>query len=235
MSAAYTDEHLENSQNGILSNYGAAIHDEGADAHHQRRLLARHPGRMAPRLRGGIDVNGDGDANDAFIVPQGFEAFNTVTERQRIGVNGSFQWKITDSLELTADGFFTRQNQHDHIAGVQQQDINWQAAEFVPGASRDTGTTIKGPDGGTYHLNTVQIYDYDLGDFFVLFPDNHYVSQSQDYNAELKWDDGRKVQADCAAASTARPTRITIRATPSFSPSNGEQWEPGGIGHYPDR
>ena len=231
LSGAYTDEHLSNSQNGILSNYGATYHDEGADA--------LTTGGFSPATRphgkavaGGIDVNGDGDANDAFIVPQGFEAFNTVTERQRLGINGSAQWKISDSLELTGDGFFTRQDQHDHIAGVQMQDINWQAAEFVPGQSRDTGAIVTGPDGGSYHLNTVQTYDYDLGDFSSYSQNNKYLSQSQNYNIQLKYDNGGRLKLNLRGIY-GKAFQDYDQSYVQFSPSNGQQWEAGGIGRYP--
>ncbi|WBO21278.1 TonB-dependent receptor [Sphingomonas abietis] len=231
LSAAYTDEHLSNSQNGILSNYGATYHDEGADATTTGGFSPSNRPHGTP-VAGGIDINGDGDANDAFIVPQGFEAFNTVTERQRLGINGSAQWRISDSLELTADGFFTRQDQHDHIAGVQQQDINWQAAEFVPGASRDTGAIVTGPDGGSYHLNTVQVYNYDLGDFSSYSQNNRYLSQSQDYNIQLKYDNGGRFKASLRGIY-GKAFQNYDQSYVQFSPSNGLQWEAGGIGRYP--
>jgi TonB-dependent receptor len=231
-SAAYSDTHLENSQVGILSNYGATYHNEGtADA--------RSTGGFSPAIRphgtavaGGIDVNGNGNSNDAFIVPQGFEAFNTITQRQRLGINGSAQWKMTDSLELTVDGFYTHQTQYNHTAGVQQQDINWQAAEFVPGTSRNTGATIVGSDGRTYNINTTQVYNYDLGDFSSYAQTDKYVSQSQDYNAELKFDNGGRFKATLRGIY-GKASQSYDQSYAQFSPSNGLQWEPGGIGHYP--
>lgn len=231
VSGAYSDEHLSNSQVGILSNYGATIHDEGADATSTNGFSpANRPHGTA--VAGGIDVNGDGDASDAFIVPQGFEAFNTVTQRQRLGINGSFQWKINDNLELTADGFFTHQTQYNLTSGVQQQDINWQAAEFVPGASHDTGQMITGPDGGSYHLNTVQSYNYDLGDFSSYAQTDKYVSQSQDYNLQLKWNDGDRLTVTLRGIY-GKAYQNYDQSYAQFSPSNGQQWEAGGIGRYP--
>lgn len=232
VSAAYTNENLSNSENGMLRNYGATIHDEGSDATSTNGFspVTRPHGQA---VSGGIDVNGDGDAGDAFIVPQGFDAFHTVTQRKRLGINGSFQAKLSDSLQFTADGFFTRQTQYNHIAGFQQQDINWQAAEFVPGQSTDTGVKIKGPDGGTYDLNTTQVYDYDLGDFSSYSQNDHYLSQSQNYNAELKWDNGGPFTATLRGLY-GKAKQNYDQSYAQFSPSNGLQWEPGGIGHYPD-
>ena len=231
VSAAYTDENLANSQNGILNNYGATIHDEGADATTTQGFSpATRPHGTA--VAGGVDVNGDGDANDAFIVPQGFDAFNTITQRKRLGINGSVQAKLSDSLSFTADGFYTHQTQYNHTAGFQQQDINWQAAEFVPGQSTDTGAMITGPDGGTYHLNTTQVYDYDLGDFSSYSQNDHFVAQSQNYNAELKWDNGGPFTATVRGIY-GKAKNTYDQSYAQFSPSNGLQWEPGGVGHYP--
>jgi TonB-dependent receptor len=232
VSAAYANNHLANSQNGILSAYGATYHNEGtADATSTQGFSpAVRPHGKA--VAGGIDVNGDGDANDAFIVPQGFSAFNTVTNRQRLGLNGSAQWKMTDSLQLTVDGFYTHQKQYNHTAGIQQQNINWQAGEFVPGASRNTGATVTGSDGRTYDINTTQVYDYDLGDFSSYAQTDKYVSTSQDYNAELKFDNGGPLKLSLRGVY-GKARQSYDQSYAQFSPSNGLQWQPGGIGHYP--
>jgi TonB-dependent receptor len=143
---------------------------------------------------------------------------------------------LGDSLEFTADGFFTRQTQYNHIAGFQQQDINWQAAEFVPGQSTDTGVTVPiTVDNVThdYNLNTTQIYNYDLGDFSSYSQNDHYLSQSQNYNAELKWDNGGPFTATVRGIY-GKAKQNYDQSYAQFSPSNGLQWSPGGIGHYPD-
>jgi len=227
VSAAYSDVRLANLHNGIQESYGATLHNEGtADA--------TSSGGFSPAIRphgqavaGGIDVNGDGDANDAFIVPQGFTAWDKINERKRLGINGSFQWKINDALTLTADGFFTRQNEYDRTAGLQMQDVNWQAAEFVPGQSRDTRAVVNG-----YHVNTTQVYDYDLGNFDSYAQLDHYKSQSQNYNAELKWDNGGRFKATLRGIY-GKAYQDYDQSYTQFSLSNGTQWEPGGVGHYP--
>lgn len=232
VSAAYTNEHLANSQNGFLSNYGATYHNEGtADAKSTGGFSPTFRPRGTP-VANGVDINGDGDANDAFIVPQGFEAFNTITERQRLGLNGSAQWKMTDSLELTVDGFYTHQRQYNHTSGIQQQNINWQAGEFQPAASRDTGAHVTGSDGRVYDINTTQVYDYDLGDFSSYAQTDKYVSQSQDYNAELKFDDGGPLKLSVRGIY-GKARQNYDQSYVQFSPSNGLQWQPNGVGHYP--
>jgi len=227
VSAAYSDVRLANLHNGIEEGFGATLHNEGlADA--------TSNGGFSPAIRphgkavaGGIDVNGDGDANDTFIVPQGFTAWNKIDERKRLGINGSLQWKISDALTLTGDGFFTRQTEYDRTAGLQMQDVNWQAAEFVPGKSRDTGTVVNG-----YHVNTTQVYDYDLGNFDAYSQLDRYKSQSQNYNAELKWDNGGPFKATLRGIYGKAHQDYDSSYT-QFSLSNGMQWQPGGVGHYP--
>jgi TonB-dependent receptor len=227
ISAAYSDVRLANLHNGIQEGYGATLHNEGlADA--------TSNGGFSPPTRphgsaaaGGIDVNGDGDANDAFIVPQGFTAWNKINERKRLGINGSLQWKISDALTLTGDGFFTHQTEYDRTAGIQMQDVNWQAAEFTPGQSRDTGTVVNG-----YHVNTTQAYDYDLGNFDSYAQLDRYRSQSQNYNAELKWDNGGRFKATLRGIY-GKAHQDYDQSYTQFSLSNGVQWQPGGVGHYP--
>ncbi len=104
-----------------------------------------------------------------------------------------------------------------------------------PGQSRNTGrqvTLTSGNISRAYDLNTTQIYNYDLGNFDSYSQNDRYKSQSQNYNVELKYDNGRPLQG-----SGARHLRQRLTATrpklPAFSPSNGAQWQPGGIGHYP--
>jgi TonB-dependent receptor len=232
VSAAYSNVRLSNSHTGIQEGYGAALHNEGlADA--------TSSGGFSPAIRphgtpvaGGLDVNGDGDSNDAFIVPQGFTGWNKINQRQRLGINGSAQWKINDALTLQGDAFFTKQDEHDRTAGFQMQNVNWQAAEFVPGQSRDTGATAVGSDGRTYNINTTQVYNYDLGNFDSYSQNDRYRSQSQNYNLELKYDNGGPFKASLRGIY-GKAHQYYDQSYMQFSLSDGRQWEPGGIGHYP--
>jgi TonB-dependent receptor len=225
--AAYSNVRLSNSHNGIQEGYGAALHNEGtADATSTNGFSPANRPHGKP-VAGGIDVNGDGDANDAFIVPQGFTGWNKINQRERLGINGSAQWKINDALELTADGFFTSQDEHDRTAGFQMQDVNWQAAEFVPGKSRDTGAIVNG-----YHVNTTSVYNYDLGSFDSYAQTDRYKSQSQNYNLELKYDNGGPFKGSLRGIY-GKAYQNYDQSYAQFSLSDGQQWQPGGIGHYP--
>ncbi|WP_236701734.1 MULTISPECIES: TonB-dependent receptor [unclassified Sphingomonas] len=242
VSGAYSNLHLSNSHNGIQEGYGAALHNE------QFNTAANPTGDVnlssgfspANRPKGtivgtGRDVNGDGDSNDAFIVPQGFTAWDKVNQRERIGINASAQWEISDALTLNADAFFTRQNENDRTAGIQMQNVNWQAAEFVPGQSRNTGSIVSLSNGGVtrdYDLNTTQVYNYDLGNFDSYAQNDRFKSQSQNYNVELKYDNGGRFKASLRGIYGKAYSNYD-QSYLQFSPSNGAQWQPGGIGHYP--
>jgi len=63
------------------------------------------------------DINGDGDLNDAYQSFQGHQASNKFIERERLGVNASFQTELTDSLTVTADVFYTQMEENQRSAG----------------------------------------------------------------------------------------------------------------------
>jgi len=235
LGAAYADVKLANLRNGIQDGYGAGFHTEAtADALSCGGFSPTAPvcSGNAPRPRGravagGIDVNGDGDANDGFMTPQAFTAWDRVTQRKRLGLNGSFQAELSDALELTGDAFFTRQTQNDRTAGFQMQAVNWQAADYLPTVSRDTGIVSNG-----VNVNTVQAYDYQLGNFDSYSENNRIKSQSQNYNLQLKFDQGGPFRATLRGIY-GKATQKRDNSYLQYSLSNGQQWQPGGIGNYP--
>lgn len=74
-----------------------------------------------------VDATFDGDSDDVFYSFQGHQAGNQFLERDRLGVNGSFQWQISDAIQLTGDVFYTDmeefRTQSSFIASMA-----WQAA-----------------------------------------------------------------------------------------------------------
>ncbi len=247
LSGAYSNLRLSNSHNGIQEGYGATLHNEqfNTDANPTGDVNLGSGFSPTNRPKGtivgsGRDVNGDGDSNDAFIVPQGFTAWDKVNQRERIGINASAQWEISDALTLNADAFFTRQNEHDRTAGIQMQNVNWQAGEFTPGQSRDTGAIVTQtannsagvPVSRDYNLNTTQVYNYDLGNFDSYAQNDHYKSQSQNYNLELKYDNGGRFKATLRGIY-GKAYQNYDQSYLQYSLSNGAQWQPGGVGHYP--
>lgn len=233
VSAAYSDVDLANSYSGIQRDYGGRLSNESiADASGGNGFRGGDPTRGTTIFAAdgvtpiGVDVNGDGDANDAFFTPQAHTGWQRVTSRERLGLNASFQARLTDALELTGDAFFTDQTQYDRTAGFQFQAANWQGADYVPGVSRDTGAVV-----GGYNLNTVQQYDYTLQNFDSYSDLARRESQSLNLNLELKFDNGGPFTGRIRALYGEAENNLD-NSYLQFSLTDGVQWF-GGLGNYP--
>ncbi|WP_375271204.1 TonB-dependent receptor [Sphingomonas sp.] len=232
-SASYADLDLANSFRGI-QDYGIALRNEGGSATSpgdfavgNNGVSRGRPVRNAGGTIIGYDVNGDGDANDAFITPQAHTAWNRITSRDRFGANASLQFEINDALRLTADGFYTRQTQYDRTAGFQFQAVDWQSAPYLPTKSRDTGAVV-----GGYNLNTVQTYAYDLPNFDSYSETFRTKSESQNYNLQLDWKPSDTFKATVRGIY-GKASRERDQAYTQFSLTNGAQWGYNGVGNYP--
>lgn len=76
----------------------------------------------AARANGGADP----DMPDVYyMVPQGFSAYYKEEERQRDGVNVSFQAELSDGVELVADYFYSDQERYNRRAGFSSNN-RWQ-------------------------------------------------------------------------------------------------------------
>ncbi|MDE1916977.1 MAG: TonB-dependent receptor [Sphingomonadales bacterium] len=225
ISASYSKDHLGNSYSGIEQDFGGRLANESlSDATGYGGFRFDNPNR-GTIVPGGIDVNGNGTATDTFFSPQAHTGWNRVTERERIGVNGSFEAHLSDQLQFVADGFYTKQNQYTATAGFQMQAVNWQAADFTPGLSRDTGSTING-----YHFNTVQKYDYTLQNFDSYSEMNRAISDSTNLNAELRYK-GDKLKLTLRGVYGKANYKLD-NSYAQFSLSDGTQWF-NGVGTYP--
>lgn len=235
VSAAYSDLSLGNSFRGIQQDYGVALRTEGGSATNPGDFAVGNGGvsrgqpvRNAAGAIVGYDVNGDGDANDAFITPQSHTAWNRITDRQRFGANASLQFEINDALQLTADGFYTKQTQYDRTAGFQFQAVDWQSAPYLPTASRNTGA--KTSNG--FDLNTVQTYAYDQPNFDSYSETFRTKSESQNYNLQLDWTPSDSFKATVRGVY-GKASRKVDQSYAQFSLTNGTQWAYNGVGNYP--
>ncbi len=246
VSASYSDLTLANSFRGV-QDYGVSLRNESGSATNQGDFAVGNNGvsrgtpvRDASGNITGYDVNGDGDANDAFITPQSHTAWNRITDRQRFGANASLQFEINDALRLTADGFYTRQTQYDRTAGFQFQNIDWLSSPFSPTQSRDTGAT-----SGGYNVNTVQQYTYSLPSFDSYSETFRTKSESQNYNVQLDWKPSDTFKATVRGIY-GKANRDRDQSYTQFSLTNGRQWgyqadgskrtegvANGGLGNYP--
>lgn len=139
--------------NKNLADYlvGSAGGDWGFIAHEESAFAGGEP----------VDATYDGDTNDTFYSFQGHVAANQFVERDRIGVNGSLQWQLTDSLQLKGDLFYTKMEQLNKQAGF----IASQAWQSV------IGWYVPDMDGITAHENLQRMDDVptDVGGNFYSF------------------------------------------------------------------
>jgi len=93
------------------------------------------------------DVNGDGDADDEFVVPIGWNTFvnSRQYDRERLGLAYNFNMEISDSMELVADVFYNKMDEGQH---GQQLFVNGNfGGRFIfPGLSYDNARPGFGPD-----------------------------------------------------------------------------------------
>ncbi|MCH8686233.1 TonB-dependent receptor [Pedomonas mirosovicensis] len=238
VSGAYSKADLYNGYNGIQEGYNGtlrneALHDDnnpGGNVDLGGGFRYNNTTRGTP-VAGGFDVNGDGDANDAFFTNQAFTGWERITTRKRTGLNASAQFELNDALTLTGDAFYTKQVQYDRTAGFQFQAVNWHGAEYVPGATRDTGSKVMMGDR-EFDFNTTQVYNYDLPNFDSYSENYRTESQSQNYNLELKFDNGGSLKASLRGIY-GKAKQKQDQSYLQFSLTDGTQWH-GGVGRYPE-
>jgi iron complex outermembrane recepter protein len=175
------------------------------------------------------DQNGDGDVRDAFLNSQDHSAYNKLTQRQRFGINLAFQFNISDSLTLNAEGFHTEQTQWDRIVGINAgnkgQGYDW----TQPVQSRNTGIRVPGT---LFDFNTVQVERLNTLRLRTWSEGVRTDSVSDNYSIGLKFDNGGKFTFSARylyaqAEQNLRRNRIeTDLAT-------GAQWG-AGTGFYPN-
>jgi TonB-dependent receptor len=182
------------------------------------------------------DVNGDGDATDQFISFQGHTAFNKFTERERVGVNASFQAELTESVRLTVDAFFTDQTQFDRTAGFAAED-KWQRWEWwTPLESTPTGSM-----NGSSEINTTQQYLLDTRRLKSYSDLARTESTSQNYNLQLDFGRGDEKFSGSLRALKGKAEQNRVNSYADIDLSNGTQWGltnnyyPGGVQNpYPN-
>lgn len=110
-----------------------ALGDAGVDANRDDLSAVLNPAT-------GLYTTG-GTADDRYYAFQGHEATNRWLNRERLGVNGSFQWVINDAFELTTDVFYTHMDEHQYEASFVASQA-WQGV---------TGWFDPAPNGLTNH------------------------------------------------------------------------------------
>ncbi|BFM12301.1 TonB-dependent receptor [Simiduia litorea] len=131
-------------------------------------------------------VNAWGGTNPVnHISPQGFAAWNQVTERERSGLNGSFQADLGEGFQFTADYFYTQQDEYNRKVGMSATN-KWQGLEwFNDVQGRNVGNIADGSEWMTvdqWDLNPKRLKSFSQNDSFL--------SESTNINLQLDYDNG---------------------------------------------
>lgn len=156
-------------------------------------------------IGGGVFGNNDwGGAGPNWIAPHGYESFNRVVERERLGLNGAFQWDIDDGLTMTAEVFYTRQEEYNRAAGLNISN-RWSALGWTT-PTEFTETGVNGSNGEPW----LDVTEYDLDVWWMnSFTVNRATeNESTNFNLELDYDRGgpftfsaRAIHADASMLS----------------------------------
>ena len=140
----------------------------------------------------GLSGNNDwgGSAPNNFVSPHGYESFNRVVERKRLGFNASFEAKLGEGFTLIAEGFYAKLDEYNRGAGINISN-RWDGGAFgvwnPPTVFQNAG--VKSPGNG---MPWLAVQQYDINAWWVnSFTVNRTTkSNSKNYNLELNYDNG---------------------------------------------
>ncbi|MBC8025107.1 MAG: TonB-dependent receptor [Steroidobacteraceae bacterium] len=102
---------------------------------------------IAPDPQACGDLNGDGDALDEFVIPDGWNTYvnSRQFDRERLGLAYNFDMQLSDSMELIADVFYNTMDEGQH---GQQLFVNgnFGGRSMFPGLSFNNAMAPLGPD-----------------------------------------------------------------------------------------
>lgn len=140
---------------------------------------------VAGGLFGNNDWGGPPDA-DNWIAPHGYESFNRVVERERVGINGAFQFDIEEGIRLTGEVFYTHQQEYNRAAGLNISN-RWSGVTWTT-PTEFTETGVNGGNGNPW----LDVTEYDLDVWWMnSFTVNRATeNESKNFNLELDYDKG---------------------------------------------
>ncbi|MFO1388680.1 TonB-dependent receptor [Cellvibrio sp.] len=131
-----------------------------------------------------VGLPSDPNKDHLYAGPEGFDAFNKVTERERTGLNISGQVDLGEGFQLITDFFYTKQDEYNRQVGLAAEN-KWASFNYftVP-----AGAAV--PQGGLGNFVATKAYDATVSRIQSYSENNEYFSRSQDFNIELKYDNG---------------------------------------------
>lgn len=172
----------------------------------QKNLATDYNGYFDTSENGGIGATNNNhtwstpavNPNTYHVVPQGFAAFHKEEERERDGLNLSFQAQLTDSVELVADYFYSKQDRWNRRAGFSHNN-RWQTFTDYAFATEDgllgneytyipnQGQDSEGAPQSWNTINSFYVTPYRLQSFAQT---NYNQEESRNANVELNFDNG---------------------------------------------
>ena len=144
------------------------------------------------------------DADVYHVVPQGFAAFHKEEERNRDGVNASFQAELTDGIEFVADYFYSKQDRFNRRMGFSHNN-RWQTFTdyaFANDFGSNSFVDASGNDWKT--VNNFSARPFRIQSFTQV---NRNTEESENASIELNFDNGgpltgqvRVTRADATAS-----------------------------------
>jgi len=135
---------------------------------------------------------GGGNPNN-FVSPHGFESFNRVVERDRLGVNVAFEADLGEGFTLIAEGFYAELEEYNRAVGINISN-RWDGGAFGnwtrPTVSEATG--VSSPTAGGNGRPWLAVDEYDIDAWWInSFTVNRTTkSKTKNYNLELNYDNG---------------------------------------------
>ncbi len=161
------------------------------------------------------DVNGDG-VKDAFYMPLRLQQFVDFFTDKRLELNGTAQWKPTDTLTVTMDGLFSKRDVYRPLTGAQAV-LN--TANVTNGTIMADGTLLKATFGGVtlrpLLYNEGQSSNSDALAFNVAYADGPW---SAHFNASQS--QGNALGQDGLSGTSTAPGNANVLVARQLNPTN---------------
>ncbi|MBU2985209.1 TonB-dependent receptor [Saccharophagus degradans] len=167
-----------------------------------------------------LDLNENGNLNELYLVPGGYGVSAFVMEREREGFASSLQFDINDSLELTADVFYTKMDQFDRGVRTQFNGSNNDNYDVLRPGTQSKFETVIPANGSTPEriINSIQVAVVEAPDFEATTQSRQNHTEATNVNLEIGYDDG--------GAFTGSIRYIHANAQKNYANANFKQGTP---------
>ena len=168
----------------------------------------------------------------------GAKVFATSTQLKRLGLNATFQARVSDQITLTADGFYSK-FKDDQLKRALEMPVEWYGTTFVPGTAEDetwvSGTleNVQAVVRNDAQKRTADLYSVGLNaawnnsdgwrgfvDFGWSRTDRRELSIQSTAGTGFQWDNPFNTGDEFAAADPVDDIAFTVDETgPSFDPT----------------